>query len=94
MERLRNGIYCRYPDVRFFFGTPVKQRQKRVSPEYDLPACPGFLRGPTGQADCFVGSGVMGLNRIHEIPLDLVEYEETGNEDKKSRCDADGTGVK
>lgn len=34
------------------------------------------------------------LNCIHKIPLDLVEYEETGNEDKKGRSDADGTGVK
>ena len=34
------------------------------------------------------------LNRIDEGTLDFVEYEETGNEDKKSRCDADGSGVK
>ena len=36
----------------------------------------------------------MGLNRIHEGALDLVEYEKAGNEDQKGRCDADGGGVK
>ncbi len=34
------------------------------------------------------------LNRIDEGTLDFVEYEETGNKDKKSRCDVDDTGVK
>ncbi len=34
------------------------------------------------------------LNRVYESPLDLIKYKKTGNEDKKGRCDTDGTGVK
>ena len=33
------------------------------------------------------------LNRIHEGALNFVKYKETGNEYKKSRCDAEGSGV-